>query len=110
MLPRLSLPSPAYFDTFRMEMMLDRMRTITDALDKMNHLRQIDRAAVDRAGAVERIGESLEVAKAFLADTKAERKIDTLSGIVAAAQQFTDPDSLMQNAGSLLSAFSSLGK
>ena len=59
---RLSLPT--YFDTFRMEMMLDRMRTLTDALEKVNHLRQIDQTASGRTGTVERLGESLEVAKA----------------------------------------------
>ena len=101
-LPRLSSMIPEYFDTFRMELMLDRMRTMTDALDKVNHLRQLNRTELDRGGTVERLSESIEVAKAFLADTKSQKKLEALSGAAQAAKQFTAPDGLLQNAGALL--------
>jgi len=107
-LPRLSMPFPTYFDTFRMEMMLDKMRTLTDALDKVNHLRQIDQSAAGRSNAMERIGESLEVAKAFLADTKAERKIDQMAGAVDTLRQVSDPSGWMAAAGPLLSGLGNL--
>ena len=106
-LPRLSISLPAYFDTFRMELMLDRMRTLTDALDKVNHLRQLDRAS-GRNNTVERLGQSLEVAKAFLADTKAERRIDQMSGAIDALRQVSDPSGLMAAAGPLLSELRNL--
>lgn len=107
LLPTFSASFPTYFDTFRMELMLDRMRTITDALDKVNHLRQIDRSAAERLGTMDRIGESLEVAKAFLADTKAERQVDQMAGAVETLRQVSDPSGLLAAAAPLLSG---LGK
>ena len=80
----------------------DRMYCVTDALDKVNHLRQLDRAS-GRNNTVERLGQSLEVAKAFLADTKAERRIDQMSGAIDALRQVSDPSGLMAAAGPLLS-------
>lgn len=35
-------PEPLYFDTFRMELMLDRLRVLTETLEKVNRLSQVN--------------------------------------------------------------------
>lgn len=102
-LPRLFPPFPTYFDTFRMELMLDKMRTLTDALDKVNHLRQIDQTASKQDSKMERIGESLEVAKAFLADSKSQRNLQRLTQATETLRRIGEPSEWIAAAGSLLS-------
>ena len=89
-LPRIRPPrlprGPAYIDTFKMEMALDRLQTMTNAIEKINHLNQVQRVP-ERKGklpSIDRVQESLEAVKGFLADGKTSRKVDlsnTLSGV-----------------------------
>ncbi|MBQ6949756.1 MAG: hypothetical protein IJN41_08720 [Firmicutes bacterium] len=37
-----ALEEPLYFDTFRMELMLDRLRNLTEMLEKVNRLSQVN--------------------------------------------------------------------
>ncbi len=38
---REALEEPLYFDTFRMEMILDRLRMLTEMMEKVNRLSQV---------------------------------------------------------------------
>ncbi|WP_324822363.1 hypothetical protein [Sinanaerobacter sp. ZZT-01] len=95
--------SISYFDTFKMELLLDRLRAITDALDKINHLNQMRTLPPSKENSINRIQESLDAAKGFLVDTKAEKKIDTLSNTISGVKQFQNMEGLLSNLGPILS-------
>ncbi|WP_206459777.1 hypothetical protein [Anaerovorax sp. IOR16] len=99
--------SITYFDTFKMELLLDRLKAITEALDKINHLNQMRTLPPSKENSMNRIQESLDAAKGFLADTKAEKKIDTLSNTISGVKQFQNMESLISNMGPILSMLNS---
>ena len=105
---RLSFPKPedinlTYFDTFRMELFLDRMRNLTEGLEALNRLRQYGTVDTDAAGIVNRLEASLLAAKKFLADTRVETQIDQLSNIVETVRNLGNPEDWMEAMGPLLS-------
>ncbi len=101
--PFLSPLSSNYFDTFKMELLLDRLKAITEALDKINHLNQMRTLPPSRENSINRIQESLDAARGFLMDTDAEKKIDTLSNTISSVKRLQGMEGLMKNLGPILS-------
>lgn len=99
--------SPPYFDTFKMELVLDRLKSITDALDKVNHLNQTRALPPSKENSINRIQESLDAAKSFLSDTKSEKQIDVLSNTISGVKQFKNMEGLLSNMGPILSLLGS---
>ena len=96
-----------YFDTFKMELLLDRMRTITEAMEKLNHLRQIQKLPPAKGASMEKIQDSVDAAKGFLADTKAANQLDTISDTLSSVKQLGDMSGLISSMGPLLSMLTS---
>ncbi|WP_130861056.1 hypothetical protein [Bacilliculturomica massiliensis] len=96
-------PHIDYFDTFKMELLLDRLRAITDALDKLNHLRQMQNLPPSRENSMNRIQDSVDAAKGFLADTKAAGQLDTISDTLSGVKQLGDMSGLISSMGPILS-------
>ncbi|MGI6733974.1 MAG: hypothetical protein ACOX4J_07395 [Anaerovoracaceae bacterium] len=107
--PHIRLPripkGPAYIDTFKMELMLDRLRAMTNAIDKINHLTQIQKVPEpkSKSSTIDRVQESLEAVKGFLSDEKSSRQVDTLSNTLSSVKKLGDLDDLMATLGPLLS-------
>ena len=97
---------PVYFDTFRMELLLDRLHAVTEALEKLNHLNQVKTLPPTKENSINRLQDSLEAAKGFLADTKAEKQLDTISSTVSGLKQFGDMEQLFSNLAPILSMLS----
>lgn len=112
--PGLRFPAPphfpslrgGYFDTFRMELLLDRMRTLTEALEKVNHLRQIEKLPPTKESSLSKIQDSVDAARGFLADTKAADRLDTLSQTISGARQLGADSELISSLAPLLSMLS----
>lgn len=101
------LPRFDYFDTFHMELLLDRMRTLTEALEKVNHLRQIDKLPPTRESSLNKIQDSVDAARGFLADTKAGDRLENVSRTLSGAKQLGDAGNLLSSVAPLLSLLSS---
>ena len=93
----------SYFDTFKMELLLDRLHAMTEALEKLNHLRQIQSLPPSKENTMVRIQDSLDAAKGFLADTKAAKQLDTISDTFSGVRQLGDMDQLISSMGPILS-------
>ena len=107
--PNIRLPKfpkgPGYIDTFKMELMLDRLRAMTNAIDKINHLNQAQRVPEPKSkfSTIDRVQDSLEAVKGFLADEKSSRQVDTLSNTLSGVKKLGNLDDLMATLGPLLS-------
>ncbi len=101
--PRLP-KGPAYIDTFKMEMTLDRLQNMTNAIEKINHLNQVQRVP-ERKGklpTIDRVQESLEAVQGFLADGKPSRQVDTISNTLSGVKN-------LGNLGNLDEMMSAMG-
>lgn len=96
-----------YFDTFKMELLLDRMKAITEALEKINHLRQMQNLPATKETSMNRIQDSVDAAKGFLADTKAADQLTTISDTLSGVKQLGDMSGLISSMGPLLSMLTS---
>ncbi len=103
-LPRLP-NTPAYVDTFKMEMMLDRLHAMTDAIEKINRLNQIQKVPEPKGKfpSLDRVQESLGAVKGFLAEGKSSQKVDNLSTTLAGVQKLGNIEELAATMGPLLS-------
>ncbi len=101
--PRLP-KGPAYIDTFKMEMALDRLQTMTNAIEKINHLNQAQRVPQPKGKlpSIDRVQESLEAVKGFLADGKPSRQVDTLSNTLSGVKNLGNLDEMMSTMGPVL--------
>lgn len=99
----------AYIDTFKMELLLDRLHTMTNAIEKINHLNQIQKvpAGKNKGPSIDRIQESLEVIKGFLAEGKHSRQVDTLSNTLSGVKKFGNMEDLMAKMGPIISMMNS---
>lgn len=102
-LPHLPV-GPNYIDTFKMELLLDRLHAMTNALDKVNHLNQVQKASVGKRGlpSIDHVQESLDAVKGFLADGKTSRQVDSLSSTLSGAKNLSEMGDLMQTMGPLM--------
>ncbi len=104
--PPLRLPKgPAYIDTFKMELALDRMRSITDALNKINSLNYAQKVPGPKGKlpSVDRIKDSLDAVRGFLAEGKQSEQIDTISNTLSGVKKLGDMDELISAMGPILS-------
>lgn len=99
---------PGYFDTFRMEMLLDRLHNMTNTLEKVNHLNQIKSVPLSRNNAIDRVQESLDAVKGLLYTNanKSTKPIDSLSNTLSGVKQLGDMQGLMTNMAPILSMLS----
>lgn len=97
---------PSYFDTFRMELLLDRLHAVTEALEKLNHLNQMRNLPPTKENSMNKIQDSLDAAKGFLADSKAEKQINTLSNTLSSIRQFGDMEQMISTFAPFLSMLS----
>lgn len=99
-------PAPTYFDTFKMDLLLDRLHTMTNALEKVNRLSQMRSTPMTKMNSMERIQDSLDAIRGFLSDGKASRQIDTLTGTLSSVKKFGDLENMMSAMGPILSMLS----
>lgn len=100
------IKDPGYFDTFKMEMLLDRLHGMTNTLERVNHLNQLRGVPINRSNAVDRIQESLDAVKGFLYTNKSTKNIDSLSDTLSNVKQLGDLQGIMTNMGPILSMLS----
>lgn len=100
----LKIPAaPNYFDTFKMELLLDRMHTMTNAMEKINHLSQVRQTPLTKANSMDRIQDSLDAVRGFLADNKTSHQLDNISSTISGVKKIGDLDNLMATMGPILS-------
>lgn len=115
-LPSLRFPrfpnGPAYVDTFKMEMALDRLHAITDAIDKINNLNQTRKipAPTRKPPSIDRVQESLEAVKGLLADGKSSQQVDSLATTLSGVKKLGNLDELVSVMGPILSSFKDTSK
>jgi hypothetical protein len=87
-----------------MELLLDRLHSMTDALDKVNHLNQMQKTTVGKRKlpSMDQVQESLGAVKGFLADGKTSHQVENISTALSGAKQLTDMDELMKTMGPIL--------
>ncbi|MBR0597633.1 hypothetical protein [Sinanaerobacter chloroacetimidivorans] len=95
-----------FFDTFKMELLLDRLHTMTNTLEKVNHLNQMRNVPLSKDNAIDRIQESLDAARGFLYDSKSTKKLDTIASTLTGVKKLGDIENLMGNIGPILSMLS----
>jgi len=100
------IKDPGYFDTFRMEMLLDHLRNMTNALEKVNHLNQLKSVPLNGSNSIDRIQESLEAIKGLLYANKSAKKLDSITNTLSGVKQISDMQNIMSNMGPLLSMLS----
>ena len=101
-----SIKDFGYFDTFRMEMLLDRLHSMTNTLEKVNHLNQMKSIPLSKDNSIDRIQESLEAVKGLLYANKSAKPIDNLSNTLSNVKQLGDMQGLMTNMGPIFSMLS----
>lgn len=100
------IKDPAYFDTFRMEMLLDRLHGITNTLEKMNHLNQMRSVPMTKDNSIDRIQESLEAVRGLLYTNKSSKRIESLSNTLSGVKKIGDMQGIMTNMAPILSMLS----
>jgi hypothetical protein len=100
------IKDPGYFDTFRMELLLDRLHNMTNTLEKVNHLNQMRSVPLSRSNSIDRIQESLDAVKGLLYANKSTKNIDSLSNTLSNVKQLGDMQGIMTNMGPILSMLS----
>lgn len=101
-----SIKDPGYFDTFRMEMLLDRLHNMTNTLERVNRLNQMKGVPFTRENSIDRIQESLDAVKGFLYTNKSTKNIDNLANTLSNVKQLGDLQGIMTNMGPILSMLS----
>ncbi len=97
--------SPPYIDTFRMEMILDRLHTMTGAIEKINRLGQAHKIPEPHKNlpSIDRVQDSLDAVKGFLVDGKHEDQVDHISNTLSQVKKLGDLEELVSLASPLLS-------
>lgn len=100
------IKDPGYFDTFRMELLLDRLHNMTNTLEKVNHLNRMKSVPLNRSNSIDRVQESLEAVKGLLYANKSTKQIDSLANTLSNVKQLGDMQGLMTNMAPILSMLS----
>lgn len=100
------IKDPGYFDTFRMELLLDRLHNMTNTLEKVNHLNRMKSVPLSRNNSIDRVQESLEAVKGLLYANKSTKHIDSLANTLSNVKQLGDMQGLMTNMAPILSMLS----
>lgn len=95
-----------YFDTFRMELLLDRLHNMTNTLERINHLNQLKATPMTRSNSIDRIQESLDAVKGLLYTNKDTKQIDSISDTLSNVRQLGDMQGIMTNMAPILSMLS----
>lgn len=107
--PAIRIPSfpkaPAYIDTFKMEMTLDRLRSMTEAIDKINKLSQAQRVPEPKKNlpTIDKVQDSLDAVKGFLVDDKSEQQVEGLSSALSNIKKLGDIEDLYSTMAPLIS-------
>lgn len=105
---KLSLPplGPGYIDTFRLELLLDRLHSMTNALENVNHLNQMRNIPMTKNNSFERIEESLDAVRGLIYDQRSGKQIDKISNAVSNVRKISDMEGIMSSLGPILSMLS----
>lgn len=111
-IPPIAPPMPPYFDTFKMELLLDKLRLLINSLEKINKVNQMSgtsESADGKSVTIDKIHESLDAIKDLLADQKTGQHLNTISGALSGIKQFGDVENMMATLGPILSMLSAGG-
>lgn len=101
-----AIKDPGYFDTFKMELLLDRLHNMTNTLEKVNHLNQLKAVPLTRSNSIDRVQESLDAVKGLLYTNKSTKNIDSLANTLSNVKQLGDMQGIMTNMAPILSMLS----
>ncbi len=101
-----SLSFPPYFDTFKMELFLDKLSTLIYSLDKINNVNQMSKEETKMLPSMDRIHESLEAVKDLIADQKAGKQISTLANTLGGIKQMGGIENIIATMGPMMSMLS----
>lgn len=93
-------------DTFKVELLLDRLRILTNSLEKINHVRQVSEQPIPQGGTMDRMHESLDLVRDLLVDRKEGKQLNTISNTLASVKQFGGIENLIATLGPILSMLS----
>lgn len=99
-----------FFDTFKMELLLDRMHSVTDTLERINHLNQMRNVPLTKDNVIDRIQESLDAVKGFLVDQKSTSQIDSISSTLAGVKRLGSIENIISSMGPVLSLLGNMGE
>lgn len=100
------IKDPGYFDTFKMEMLVDHLHNMTNTLEKVNHLNQMRSVPLNKTNSIDRIQESLDAVRGLLYTNKSSKHIDSLSDTLSGVKKIGDMQGIMSNMGPILSMLS----
>lgn len=111
--PRMPKPPnllPSYIDTFKMELLVDRLHNMTNALEKINRLNQSKKIhgmnKPSDFAQIERIKDSLDAINGLLGDDKpAAKHINTLADTISSIEKLGDLERTISAFAPLLSTF-----
>lgn len=99
-----------FFDTFKMELLLDRMHSMTDTLERINHLNQMRNVPLTRDNVFDRLQESLEAVKGFLVDQKSTSQLDSIANTLSGVRRISNMENIMSSMGPVLSLLGNMGE
>lgn len=98
--------NPVYFDTFQMELLLDRLHNMTNTMEKINRLNNLKNVPMNKSNYIDRIQESLDATRGLLYNSKSTKQIDSLTKSLSTVKKFGDMKGLMANIEPILSMLS----
>jgi hypothetical protein len=112
-LPAFRLPqppkAPAYIDTFKMEMTLDRLKEITKAIETINQLNQKQKVPTPSKKSpppIDNIHQSLDAIKGLLSDGGSTKQVDSLSNAISGLKKMGNLDEVISVMGPIMSMLS----
>lgn len=105
---KLSMPplGSGYIDTFRLELLLDRLHSMTSALENVNHLNQMRNIPLNKNNSLDRVQESLDAIRGLIYDQRSNKQIDMISSAVSNVKRISDMEGMMTTLGPILSMLS----
>lgn len=94
---------PNYYDTFRLEKLLNELQFAVNSLDKINHLNHLAHNPLERGTIVPTIEDSIHTVKPLLPSSSTpSRYLDNIESFIGNIQKVGNMQNLLQTYGPLI--------
>lgn len=94
---------PNYFDTFKIEKVLDKVNHTVQSLDRINHLNELAHEPLVKGNLATTIEDSIHTVKPLFPDGKPQQHLDTVESILNSIKKVGGLQNMAQSLGPMMS-------
>lgn len=99
---------PNYYDTFKLEQLLDKLNFAVHSLDRINHLNELAHEPLEKGRIADTLEDSIHTVKPLLPEGKSQQSLESIASVIEGMRKIGGLQNMAQSLGPIMGMLNNL--